>query len=213
MVWRFVIRHFRKTPLSEVMHGKSSLFYATVWRVMNAYSSHFILLKCDECQIVTICFAEILRLLIHCRCQAKGKGARRRSQRLLDAWSSRGKVVFDGQFHDHSDDFMNDIIKDVDDFEEECCCENKGEGIHLTGTKSIYKSRTSASEQAKLLLLSSRDNPLAADIQDHLETKYNSHIVQVQTFGKGWQFSIRHFRNMYLKWWMLNHHYLFVCAI
>ena len=124
---------------------------------------------------------------------------------LLQAWESRESVHYDRQFHNISEDLLTSTLKEVDNFEEEYCEPNRGEGIHLTGTKSMHKAGTPSSEEARLLLLSSGDNPLAKDIKQHLETKYKSAIVQVQSrqkvmiyrssyFGcsQQWRFSVRH---------------------
>ena len=100
---------------------------------------------------------------------------------LLEAWESRGSVKFDRQYHEHSEDLMNGTLAEIDNFEDEFCESNKGEGIHLTGTESLHKAGTSSSEEARLLLLSSGDNPLAKDVKNHLENKYKSAIVQVRT--------------------------------
>ena len=75
---------------------------------------------------------------------------------------------------------MNSTLKEVENFEDEFCEPNRGEGIHLTGTKILHKAGTPCSDEVRLLLLSSGDNPMAKDIKEHLQMKYNSAIVQVR---------------------------------
>ena len=80
-----------------------------------------------------------------------GKGHKKKvpecHTKLLDAWSKRGTIEYYQQFHENSEDYMNGILHHVDNFEDDFCVENKGEGIHLTGTKSVHKSGTSTSLQ------------------------------------------------------------------
>ena len=97
----------------------------------------------------------------------------------LAAWESIGSVRYDRQYHDLFPEVINTLV-DQDNMENEYCEINKGEGIHMTGTKCLHKPGTSASEESRFLLLSSEDNPLSKDIQTHIKTKYFSVIIQVQ---------------------------------
>ena len=58
--------------------------------------------------------------------------------KLLSAREKRGTVVFERQFHDHNGEYMNATLQDIHNLEGEYCEENKAEGIHLTGPRSLH---------------------------------------------------------------------------
>ena len=88
-----------------------------------------------------------------------------------------GVVKFDEQFHDVSDKIMGQLKKVIKKFESDYMTPYNGTILRVSN-KTYHMQKVSATEEAKLLLLSSGNNQLAEEIKDHLKVKYNACVVR-----------------------------------
>ena len=86
-------------------------------------------------------------------------------------------IKFDEQFHDVSDKIMSQLKKTIKKFESDYTTPYNGT-IPRVSNKIYHMQKVSATEEAKLLLLSSGNNQLAEEIKDHLKVKYDVCVVQ-----------------------------------
>ena len=98
-------------------------------------------------------------------------------KKLQNAWEDWGLVKFDEQFHDVSDKIMGQLKKTMKKFESDCTTPYNGT-IPQVSNKTYHMQKVSATEEAKLLLLSSGNNQLAKEIKDHLKVKYDACLVR-----------------------------------
>ena len=96
-------------------------------------------------------------------------------KKLQNAWQDRGAVKFDEQFHDVSDKIMGQLKKTIKKFESDYTTPYNGTILRVSN--KTYMQKVSATEEAKLLLLSSGNNQLAKEIKDHLKVKYDACVV------------------------------------
>ena len=96
--------------------------------------------------------------------ERKQEEQKQKLKKLQIAWQDRGAVKFDEQFHDVSDKIMGQLKKTIKKFESDYMTPYNGT-IPQVSNKTYHMQKVSATEVAKLLLLSSGNNQLAEEIK------------------------------------------------
>ena len=108
--------------------------------------------------------------------ERKREEQKQKLKKLQNAWQDRGAVKFDEQFHDVSDKIMGQLKKMIKTLESDYTTPYNGTILRVSN-KTYHMQKVSATEEAKLLLLSSGNNQLAEEIKDHLKVKYDGCVV------------------------------------
>ena len=154
--------------------------------------------------------------------ERKREEQKQKLKRLQNVWQDQGAVKFDEQFHDVSDKIMGQLKKTIKKLESDYTTPYNGT-IPRISNKTYHMQKVSASEEAKLLLLSSGNNQLAEEIKDHLKVKYdvcvvrgphrNSNLASLQSILSqidnvpSW-YKVRNFSKQLLHFIIVNHVYL-----
>ena len=109
--------------------------------------------------------------------ERKQEEQKQKLKMLQNAWQDWGVFEFDEQFHDVSDKIMGQLKKMIKKFESDYTTPYNGT-IQRVSNKTYHMQKVLATEEAKLLLLSSGNNQLAKEIKDHLKVKYDVCVVQ-----------------------------------
>ena len=108
--------------------------------------------------------------------ERKREEQKQKLKKLQNAWQDRRAVKFDEQFHDVSDKIMGQLKKMIKKLESDYTTSYNGTTPRISN-KTYHMQKVSATEEAKLLLLSSGNNQLAEEIKDHLKVKYDVCVV------------------------------------
>ena len=108
--------------------------------------------------------------------ERKKEEQKEKLKKLQNAWKDQGVVKFDEQFHDVSDKIMGQLKKTIKKFESNFTTPYNG-SIPQVSNKTYHMQKVLATEEAKLLLLSSGNNQLAKEIKDHLKVTYDACLV------------------------------------